>query len=164
LNTTGASRIIPVRQQERLSGGRLAVLPVAGPWSAASVVGLVGPLWDSRPEPAMLLAYLTGADPEVPEHEWDVGHFVNVAALISAEDRSLVLVRDSYRGLGWSGYHLQPAEAFAAALERGDGREGGVLCVAATADETIVRRRLAAEGFELRQWDNGTAGITATGS
>jgi hypothetical protein len=112
----------------------------------------------------MLLAYLTGADPEVPEHEWDVGHFVNVAALISAEDRSLVLVRDSYRGLGWSGYHLQPAEAFAAALERGDGREGGVLCVAATADETIVRRRLAAEGFELRQWDNGTAGITATGS
>jgi hypothetical protein len=44
----------------------------------------------------------------------------------------------------------------AAALERGDGREGGVLCICAAAAEEELRGRLAAAGFELRHWDNGT--------
>lgn len=159
---------------ERLSGGRLEVVPVAGPWSAHSLVGLVravaeispatlllanirtGPLWGTRPDPAVLLGYLAGEETRGPEHEWDVGHFVNIAAVISAAERALVLVRDSYQDLGWNGHHLQPADALAAALERGDGREGGVLCVTPVADEATLRGRLTADGFELRHWDNGT--------
>jgi hypothetical protein len=159
---------------EGLSGARLAVVPVAGPWSASSLVGLVraaaevspeavlvanvrtGRFWGTRPDPASLLAYLAGGEPSVPEHEWDTGHFVNVAALVTAGERALVVVRDSYRGLGWAGHHLQPADAFAAALDRGDGREGGVLCVAPAADAEGLGTRLRAEGFELRHWDNGT--------
>lgn len=159
---------------EWLSDGRLAVVPVAGPWSAASVVGLAqaaaeaspkavlvanvrtGLFWGTRPDPAALLAYLAGAEPSGPEAEWDTGHFVNLAALVTVGERALVLVRDSYRSLGWEGHHLQPADAFAAALERGDGREGGVLCIAPATDDDTLRERLTTDGFELRHWDNGT--------
>jgi hypothetical protein len=159
---------------ERLSGGRLVVLPVAGPWNASSVVSLVraaaevwpatlflanirtGPLWGTRADPALILGYLAGEEVRGPEHEWDVGHFVNIAAIVTADDRALVVVRDSYSSLGWGGHHLQPKDALAAALERGDGREGGVLCVTPAADATTLRARLAEEGFKLRHWDNGT--------
>jgi hypothetical protein len=166
---------------ERLSGGDLAVVPVAAPWNAESVVRLVdvcggpaadvvlvanvrtGLLWGTRPDPPALLAYLAGGDPPEPEPEWDVGHFVNVAGTVRAGERALVLVRDSYRSLGWEAHHLQPAETLAAALRRDDGREGGVLCVARAADADALRGRLAAAGFELRHWDNGTP-FTPTGS
>jgi hypothetical protein len=159
---------------ESLSVGALAVLPVAGPWRAASVVELVrvvaeaspqttllanidtSRLWGSHPAPALLLAYLAGADVSGPEPDWSVGHFVNIAALVSSAERSLVLVRDTYPGLGWDGHHLQPAGALAAALERADGNEGGVLCVAPAADADGLRGRLESLGLELRHWDNGT--------
>jgi hypothetical protein len=159
---------------ERLSAGRLAVIPVAGPWSAGSVVDLVraaeeasqgtlllanvrtGPFWGTRPDPALLLGYLAGEEVRGPAHEWDVGHFVNIAAVVTAGERALVFVRDSYRTLGWQGHHLQPPEALAAALERGDGYEGGVLCVTPAADAAALRDRLAKGGLELRHWDNGT--------
>ena len=168
---------------ERLGGGRLSVLPVAGPWSGPSVIGLLeavreaapetvmianvrsGALWGTRPDPAALLAYLAGEEPEAPPADWDVGHFVNLAAVVTAGDRALVLVRDSYRELGWDGHHLQPAEALAAGLRRDDGREGGVLCVAAASEAEALRARLTADGFELRHWDNGTpTALTATES
>jgi hypothetical protein len=159
---------------ERLSEGGLSAVPVAGPWSSASVVELVaavaeaapeatlvanlrtGRLWGTRPDAGALLAHLAGDEPGGPEPEWDVGHFVNVAAVVTAGERALVVVRDSYRGLGWAGHHLQPGEAFAAALVRGDGREGGVLCIAPTARAAALRERLEAGGFDLRHWDNGS--------
>jgi hypothetical protein len=162
---------------ERLSDGRLAVLPVAGPWNAESVADLVvtaaeatptatlianlrtGRLWGSRPAPAALLAHLAGLETSGPLADWDVGHFVNVAALLRGPGGSLLVVRDTYRSLGWDGHHLQPADAFAHALERQDGREGGVLCVLPPADEVVLRERLADGGFELRYWDNGTPGV-----
>ncbi|MDQ4081798.1 MAG: hypothetical protein M3123_02765, partial [Actinomycetota bacterium] len=56
----------------------------------------------------------------------------------------------------WKGYHLQPPEALAAALERGDGREGGVLCLLDAEAERSLRERLDGDGYELRYWDNGT--------
>ncbi|TMQ03893.1 MAG: hypothetical protein E6J90_52655 [Deltaproteobacteria bacterium] len=62
---------------------------------------------------------------------------------------TLVLVHDSYPTLGWNGRHLQPARLVAAALERGDGREGGILAVAPS-DE------LRAVAGEVGLWDNGT--------
>jgi hypothetical protein len=158
----------------RLSEGKLAAVPVAGPWGGDMVLALIsavaetapatmlvanirtGALWGSRPHPGALLAYLQGVDVEGPPPDWDVGHFVNLAAVFNGPARSLVLVRDSYRSLGADGHHLQPAEAVAAALQRGDGREGGALCLALEADADALRARLTSEGFELRDWENGT--------
>lgn len=160
---------------ERLAGGRLAVVPVAAPWSGESVVELVeivnaaapattlvanvrtGHFWGSRPHPASLLGQLAGREVEPRPAEWDVGHFVNLASIVRGPGGSLAVVRDSYRSLGWDGYHLQPADAFARALERDDGREGGVLCASPSTQETALRERLAGAGFDLRHWDNGTA-------
>ncbi len=159
---------------ERLAGGAVRAVPVAGEWSASSVAALVelaaeaapeavllanirtGMLWGSRPDPRLLLAHLAGENVEPPPPEWDTGHFVNLAGILRGPARSLLLVRDSYPRLGWRGYHLQPAEALAQALERGDGREGGVLCIASPASARALGRELAAAGYDLRHWDNGT--------
>ncbi len=152
----------------------IASVPVAGPWSPETVAALIaaasetapattlvanvrtGRLWGSRPHPSELLAHLQGGDVDPPPADWDVGHYVNLAAVLAGPARSLVFVRDSYRSLGLDGHHLQPAEAVAAALLRGDGREGGVLCFAPASDEAALRARLGADGFELRDWDNGS--------
>lgn len=167
---TGARAL--ARVVDRLSGGALAAIPVAGPWTAASVVALVdevaavpgttlianvrtGRLWGSRPAPAVLFAYLAGQEVEAPPPDWDVGHFVALAGAIAGRERALVIVRDTYRSLGWQGHHLQPAEAIAGALTRGDGREGGVLCVCPAEAAPELRERLE-ERFELRHWKNGT--------
>jgi hypothetical protein len=157
---------------ERISGGAVAVVPVAGPWSAGTVVSLLeralsaapdavlvanvrtGPLWTTRPSPVALLAALAGAAPEVAPCEWDEGHFVSLFALVRGAGGALVGIRDTYRSLGWQGHHLQPPSAVAAALDRGDGREGGVLCVVPSAAAVSLRGALSA--FELRMWDNGS--------
>jgi hypothetical protein len=170
----GTSARALARAIESIAEGRLAVVPVAGPWRAESVAELVavaaeaapdatlvanirtGPLWGSRPAPAALLAQLAGLHAEGPPADWDVGHFVNVAALVRGRGGSLLLVRDSYSSFGWQGYHFQPADAFARALERGDGHEGGVLCIAPAPGEADLRERLSGAGYELRHWDNGT--------
>lgn len=68
-----------------------------------------------------------------------------------------MIVRDTYRQLGWDGYHLQPAGAMAEALERGDGKEGGVLCVCEAAAAGALAGELEGAGFEVRPWDNGSA-------
>lgn len=158
---------------ERLAEGRLVVIPVAGPWSAESVADLVesvggkatllanlrtGLLWGSRPNTDVLLTYVMGGHVEGPGPDWDAGHYVNLVTSLHAGAQSLVVVRDSYRSLGWNGYHLQPPDALARALERGDGREGGVLCVCAPEDEKPLRAELEHLGFELRHWSNGSPG------
>jgi hypothetical protein len=90
----------------------------------------------------------------VPACEWDEGHFLSLFALIRGTGGALVGVRDTYRSLGWHGHHLQPPAAVAAALNRGDGREGGVLCVVPSASAAPLRAALT--GFDLRMWDNGS--------
>jgi hypothetical protein len=92
---------------------------------------------------------------EPPPPDWEVGHFVSLAAVLHGPGASLVLVRDTYPTLGWDGYYLQPPAAVASALDRGDGREGGVLCVAPASEADPLRHRLA-DRFDLRPWDNGT--------
>jgi hypothetical protein len=167
------------RAVEELSGAHLAVVPVAGPWSAQTVVSLVGVvassvagsptgctlvanvrtgrLWGSRPGPALLLDHLSGRPVQPPEADWDCGHFVGIAGSVGGPGGALVIVRDTYRQLGWDGYHLQPAGAMAEALSRGDGKEGGVLCVCEAAAAGALARELEGAGFELRHWDNGSA-------
>ncbi|HEX2235765.1 MAG TPA: hypothetical protein VHK89_05780 [Actinomycetota bacterium] len=162
------------RALELVSEGRLAVVPVAGPWSAASVVDLIdaaeetqagavlvanlrtGRLWGSRPPAALVLAHLAGRPVDPPPPDWDVGHFVTLASRLRGRGGSLVVVRDTYPVLGWGGYHVQPPEAVAEALARGDGHEGGVLCAVPAPAAEELRRALSARGFDLRDWDNGT--------
>jgi hypothetical protein len=159
---------------ERIAAGAVEVVPVAGPWRPERVVALLehahaaapdavlianvrtGRLWTTRPSPAALLGVLAGEPVEAPPCEWDEGHFVSLFALVRGAGGALVGVRDTYRSLGWQGTHLQPPSAIAAALERGDGREGGVLCVASPASATALRAALAEDGFALRMWDNGS--------
>ena len=159
---------------ERLSEGALRVVPVAGPWTAETVVALVeisasetpgctlvanlrtGRLWGSRPPARLLFDHLLGLPVEAPAPDWDCGHFVAITASLSGPGGSLIAVRDTYARFGWGGYHLQPAAAVAAALERGDGHEGGVLCVCEASGAAALAGKLEAAGFELRHWDNGT--------
>jgi hypothetical protein len=169
---SGTSAPALARSIEGLSGGDLAVVPVAGPWSAASVVELVetvaatttwctlianirtGHLWGSRPPARLLLDHLAGrAVEEPPRPDWDCGHFLTIVACLG---ETFLALRDTYPQLGWGGYHLQPAGAVAAALERGDGSEGGVLCVCGASVSEVLAGRLGEMGFVLRHWDNGT--------
>ena len=172
--SAGTSATGIARSIEELSGGTLAVVPVAGPWSAATVISLVefaaeaasecamianlrtGHLWGSRPPARLLLDYLYGRQVEAPPPDWDCGHFLTIAACAVGPGGALVAVRDTYPQLGWNGYHLQPAEAVAAALDRGDGYEGGVLCACEAPAAEPLTRRLGEAGFELRHWDNGS--------
>ena len=166
-SATGLARAI-----EGISEGELAVLPVAGPWTADSVVDLVeissatpgcvllangrtGHLWGSRPSLHLLLGHLLGASGSAPAPDWDVGHFLQILAAAWGPSGTLVALHDTYPGLGWDGHHLQPAGTLAAALERGDGAESGVLILCQTPGTGTLRERLEAAGFELRQWDNG---------
>jgi hypothetical protein len=82
---------------------------------------------------------------------------VTIAACVSGSGGALIALRDTYPQLGWDGYHLQPAGAVAAALERGDGNEGGVLCACEAPVAEALAGRLGEAGFELRHWDNGSA-------
>jgi hypothetical protein len=159
---------------EELSDGTLSVVPVAGPWTAETVVSLVeipasegqectlvanlrtGRLWGSRPPARLLFDHLLGLPVEPPAPDWDCGHFVAITASLSGPGGALLAVRDTYAQLGWGGYHLQPAAAVATALERGDGHEGGVLCVCEASGAAALAGKLEAAGFELRHWDNGT--------
>jgi hypothetical protein len=163
------------RSIEELSSHALAVVPVAGRWTAATVVSLVelvaaeapegtlvtnlrtGRLWGSRSPARLLLDYLLGLPTEATAPDWDCGHFLTLVASLSGPGRTLICVRDTYPELGWGGYHLQPAEAVAASLERGDGSEGGALCVCEAPAAAALAARLEGAGFELRHWDNGSS-------
>ena len=166
----GTSALAVARAIERLSGGVLSAIPVAGPWTAESVTTLLaiaadatlvanvrtGRFWGSRPDPAAVLAHLRGAQIEPPPADWDVGHFVNFAALVRGPAADLLVVRDTYQELGLAGHHLQPPDRVAVSLRRDDGHEGGVLAVVGSAGAGALRERLEREGFELRHWHNGT--------
>jgi hypothetical protein len=166
----GTSAPAVARAIERLSGGALAAIPVAGPWTADTVTALIdgaaeatlianvrtGAFWGSRPGPAAVLAHLRGEPVDPPPADWDVGHFVNFAALVRGPAADLVVVRDTYQELGLAGHHLQPPDRVAASLRRDDGHEGGVLAVVASSGAAALRGRLEGTGFELRHWHNGT--------
>jgi hypothetical protein len=173
-SSSGSSASGLARSIEALSEGALRVIPVAGPWTAESVVSLVeipaseapectlvanlrtGRLWGSRPPARLLLDHLLGLPVEAPAPDWDCGHFLSIVASLTGPGGVLLALRDTYAELGWGGYHLQPAGAVAAALERGDGYEGGVLCVCDASVAETFAGKIEGAGFELRHWDNGT--------
>lgn len=157
---------------EAASAGELRCVPLRGAWNAERVERLVdeardlgsrlianvrtGRLWGSRPPIGVLLAELEGRPVQDPAADWDVGHFVELEMLIRGRHRSLVVVHDSYPSLGWDGRHLQPPRVLAAALLRGDGREGGVLCVVPKARADAAKALAAEIGLSIRTWNNGT--------
>ena len=85
-----------------------------------------------------------------------MGHFVELEMLIRGPRGSLVVVHNSYPSLGWHGRHMQPPHALASALERGDGREGGVLVVVPKVGVEAARALAAELSLEVRFWNNGT--------
>ena len=179
--SAGTSASGVARSIEELSDGTLTVVPVAGPWTADTVCSLVeitvatssecvlisnlhtGRLWGSRPPARLLLDYLLGRPVAPPPPDWDCGHFLSIAACVGGPGGALILLRDTYPQLGRDGYHLQPAGAVAAALERGDGQEGGVLCACEAPAAEALSSRLGETGFELRHWDNGSPDRTVAG-
>lgn len=157
---------------EAASGGELRCVPLRGAWTVDRIERLVdearefggrlianvrtGRLWGSRAPMAILLGELEGRPVQDPAADWDVGHFVELRMLVRGPARSLVVVHDSYPSLGREGHHLQPPRVLAAALLRGDGREGGVLVVVprTRVDAAIA---LAVEvGLDIGTWNNGT--------
>ncbi len=162
------------RAIQELSGGRLAAIPVSGPWSAASLAGMfelaaaahqpatlvanlaTHHLWGSHPDPVVLLDYLCDGRDEGPPPDWDVGHFACIVARTRGPGGSVYAVADTYPALGDHGVHLQPEQRLAAAIDRRDKPAGGVIVVV-TADEA-ERLRAGAASLGLREglWDNGT--------
>lgn len=156
---------------EAASAGALGCVQMRGSWNAERVERLVdeagalgsrlianlrtGRLWASRPPVEVLLSELEGHAVQDPAADWDVGHFVELEMLIRGPRRSLVVVHDSYPSLGWEGRHLQPPRVLAAALMRGDGREGGVLAVVPRAGVEAARALAAGIGLDVGTWNNG---------
>lgn len=157
---------------EAASGGELRCIPMRGAWNVERIERLLdeardlgarlianvrtGRLWGSRPPIEVLLAELDARPVQDPAADWDVGHFVELEMLIRGPQRSLVVVHDSYPSLGWSGRHFQPPRVLAAALLRGDGREGGVLAVVPSARAEAVAALASEIGLDMRPWNNGT--------
>jgi hypothetical protein len=166
-SASGLSEVI-----EAASAGELRCVPLRGSWNVERIERLVdesqdlgarlianlrtGRLWGSRPPIDVLLAELDGRPVQDPAADWDVGHYVELEILIRGPRRSLVVVHDSYPSLGWNGRHLQPPRVLAAALLRGDGREGGVIAVVPKARAEAAGALAAEMGLEVRTWNNGT--------
>ncbi|MBD2068044.1 hypothetical protein H6F93_11000 [Leptolyngbya sp. FACHB-671] len=126
-------------------------------WVAVPICNLrTGHLWGSALPLGDAIAYLQGVDIQPPSADWNVGHFVVLAGKIHGTARSLLIVQDTYPEFGWDSYHLQPAAAIAAALNCGDGSEGGVLLFVATQYKAEVEARSKEKGFAIAPWDNGT--------
>jgi hypothetical protein len=165
-----------------VSEGCISATPIAGRWTAEAILMLLdlagsagdirllanirtGPLWSSKAPVESLIAELRGEKPEDPPSEWDVGHFVELEMLVKGPRGSLVLVNDAYEVLGYDGHYLQPPRAVAAALNRGDGREGGILALAPPLRSSEIAAVAIEHGLRVRTWDNGTPkkARTATG-
>jgi hypothetical protein len=164
-----------VRAIDGLSGGALAAIPYAGPWSAETLSGLFEEvlaelqrpvsvvaniatrhLWGSRASAAQLLAYLLDGELQGPAPDWDVGHFVCVFASVRGRRGRLYCLADTYPSLGSRGVHLQPQERLALALRRPGMAAGGMVVVVGREDAAGVRAASRELGLEEEAWDNGS--------
>jgi hypothetical protein len=161
----------------RMSGGRLRALAVrADQWTGALVVDLLNGLSDLGQVPILavanvqtgflrgsllsfeeILGHLTLGSPlSDPSAEWDVGHFLSLAGFVTGPMSTLVVVRDTYKALGWNGYHLQSPDAVASALHRNGSASGGLLLI--VTDDLIGPVRAILDRFPVFEefWHNGS--------
>ena len=162
------------RAVAELAGECLVVVPATGDWQTDRLRQLLdrlagwpvplaclanlstGWLWGTHPYPEQILGYLAdGDDRSGPPSDWDVGHFVAVAGLITGPEGVLLTVVDSYPSLGRHGVHLQPVERVVAALRR-NGAPGGLLMAAPREQEEPLVSAVTDAGLEPRLWDNGS--------
>ena len=157
-----------------LADGRVEPIPLAGPWTPATLAAafelaatLEHPvtllanlatrhLWGSRATLAQLLAFLLAGEGGGPPPDWDVGHFACVVGRVEGAGGRLYALADTYPSLGTRGVHMQPEERLAAAIARPDMPAGGVVAVTATADAEGFRSGVRAIGLSESIWDNGT--------
>lgn len=157
-----------------LSGARLEVVALSGPWTAGSLAALFDAaarsqrpltlianvathhLWGSRASLSEMLDHLEDGELAGPAPDWDVGHFVCVVGRVNGERGSLYAVADTYPSLGGGGVHMQPGELLARALARPDKPAGGMLAIAFAEDAAALREGAAGAGLREGLWDNGT--------
>jgi hypothetical protein len=157
-----------------LSGQSVAAIPLAGPWSAASLDGLFDllaalkrpvtlianlatrHLWGSAPRVEELLGYLLDRSDDGPPPDWDVGHFVCVVGRVGGPAGALYAIADTYPSLGCGGVHVQPRERLVPALRREGMAPGGMIAVVTGADAPAVRAGAEAIGLVENAWDNGS--------
>lgn len=148
-----------------LSTGRLAAIPVSGPWrtdrleqlltAVAEIPSVVianiatSALWGSHAGAEALTGFLGSGDDQIgPPPDWRVGHFAAIWGHIVGERGTLVAFADTYRSLGTDGRYLQPVPRVAHALS---GR--GLLITVNAGSQTAVRAAAAAAGLGTEIWD-----------
>jgi Family of unknown function (DUF6885) len=98
------------------------------------------------------------ADVRIPRDDWGVGHFAGVLGLWRrrVDHRWWLVLLDTYKERGFTGYQPQPAELVRRAIVREDGRGGGMLLVLPR--DVLARASRAVEqlGIEGRMWSNGS--------
>ncbi len=97
---------------------------------------------------------------EIGPSPWRVGHFLSLAGFIVVKDcperKVFYILRDTYRNLGYKGYHVQPEEYVRRALVRDDGREGGLLIIVNKEVASAVEEEMKKIGLEVGLWNNGS--------
>jgi hypothetical protein len=93
----------------------------------------------------------------LPRDDWGVGHFAGLVGVWRRPwgERWLLLM-DTYKERGFSGYQPQPAELIRRTLIREDGREGGLLLVVPTDRVREAGAEVERLGVRLRPWSNGS--------
>lgn len=91
----------------------------------------------------------------IPLDDWDVGHFVGLGGVWLGDDPWLLLL-DTYKERGFSGYQPQPAALMRRGLLRSDGRGGGVQLVVPREVLDDANEAIRAIGIEPRMWHNGS--------
>ena len=161
--TAGTLSLLPL--QTRWTIDRIeALLQLCQAWQAVPLCNIrTSPLWGAGLAVSDAIAYLNGQAIEPPEADWNVGHFLTLAGTVQGAKqdtvqgiRTLILVCDTYPHFGWQGYHLQPAEAIAQALNRDDGTGGGVLLLIRSEQQAEISQQAKAIGLAIEVWDNGS--------
>ena len=133
------------------------LLQLCQTWQAVPLCNLsTSPLWGASLAVSDAIAYLNGETIAPPDPDWNVGHFLTVAGTVQGTAQTLLLVCDTYPHFGWQGYHLQPAEAIAQALNRDDGTGGGVLLLIRNQDQAEISQQAEAIGLAIEVWNNGS--------
>ena len=97
---------------------------------------------------------------EIGLNPQNTGHFLGLAGFAKVYRDSDVsiyyMLRDTYKGIGYRGYHFQPLESVRKALVRDDGREGGILIIVRKDKVDDVHRAIEGLDLEIGLWDNGS--------